>query len=276
MRRPLVVLDTESATPAGPPHLLELAAVRVDGGEAQEHFASLVRPQVPVDPATSDVHGLVDDDVRDAPDTGEVLRAFREFARDDWLVAHCASSDAHVLAFEFARWGLEPPPGPVLDTVVLTRRVFPEAPDHRLATLVEWLGIEERLEHRALPDAVACAQVLDRCLRHLGGWDAVEEGQLLRTAGAPLTLRAATPRPPSDRGRGARRGVIRALERARREGARVRLVYGELGTDTARLEVLPGLLFRSGSRGYLEAECARSGSLKTYRLDRIHRVDPLE
>ena len=34
----------------------------------------------------------------------------------------------------------------------------------------------------------------------------------------------------------------------------------------------PRLLFTMGERDYLEAECVRSGTLKTYRLDRVQRI----
>jgi hypothetical protein len=51
----------------------------------------------------------------------------------------------------------------------------------------------------------------------------------------------------------------------------VTLVYGEEGAP-ARLPVAPRLLFTLGERGYLEAECVRSGTLKTYRLDRVQRI----
>jgi DNA polymerase III epsilon subunit-like protein len=270
MRRPLVVLDTECATTSGPPHLLEVAAVRVRGGEALEHFSTLVRPEVPIEPEASAVHGILDEEVRDAPPAPAAIEELCRFAGDDWLVAHNARSDAHVLAFECARHRLSGPPGPLLDTLPLARHALPEAADHKLATLVELLELEDGVAHRALPDAVACAQVLDACVRRLGGWERVDDGQLLRLGGAALTLRSAAPGAP----RGGR--VVRALEEARQRGGAVRLVYGELGTALSTLEVAPRLVFRSGSRGYLEGECLRSGTLKTYRLDRVRRVDAFE
>ena len=64
---------------------------------------------------------------------------------------------------------------------------------------------------------------------------------------------------------------LRALEAACRHRERVTLVYGE-DQATSHLPVTPRLLFEQGKRGYLEAECARSGLLKTYRLDRVQRV----
>ena len=53
---------------------------------------------------------------------------------------------------------------------------------------------------------------------------------------------------------------------------RITLLYGSKLEPPARLEVLPRFLFERRDKGYLEAECRRSGTLKTYRLDRVHRV----
>jgi DNA polymerase III epsilon subunit family exonuclease len=268
MDRPFVILDTETATLAGAPHLVELGAVRAVRGDAVEHFESLVRSQVPIEPEATDIHGIDEDDVRDAPAPEEVLERFREFVGDDWMVAHNAGFDARVLGFEYERYGLAPPDGPVLDTLALARALLPESPDHKLGTLVDHLGLDTGTAHRALADAVACWQVLEACVDRLGGWDALTEAELLRRGGSPATLAQAGPQRPRRHA-----SVVRRLERARREGAEVRLVYGGSSESPVPLPVRPGLLYTSRERAYLEGECLLTGTIKTYRLDRVHRVE---
>ncbi len=271
MNRPLVILDTETATLVGAPHLIELGAVRVVDGEAVDHFRSIVRPQIAIEPEATSIHGLADDDVRNAPDAGDVLSRFAEWTGDDWMAAHNASFDARVLGFEYARTGLAPPPGPLIDSLPLARRCFPEALDHKLLTLAELVGVEVDEAHRALPDAVLCWQVIEACVERLGGWDAVGEADVLGRSGRPITIAGAIPRPP---GRSPAR--VRRLERARREGVSVHLLYGESSESPARLEVLPQLLYQENRRAYLEGECVASGILKTYRIDRIHRIETID
>jgi DNA polymerase III epsilon subunit family exonuclease len=270
MNRPLLVLDTETATLLGAPHLLELAAIRVVDGEAEDHFQSLVLPQVPISAEATAIHGIDDEEVRTASPTAEVLERFSRWAGDAWLVAHNAPFDARVLGFEYARAGLLPPSGPFIDTLPLARRCFPEAADHKLTTLAEMLELENDGAHRALPDAAACWQLLEACVEQLGGWASVDASTLLMGRAGPLTITGAMPRRP---GRPPSR--VRQLERAQQDGAAVRLLYGEKGTTPAPLEVTPRLLYQERQRGYLEGECASSGLLKTYRLDRIQRIDPL-
>jgi len=267
---PLVVFDTESATCAGPPHLIEVGAVRIEDGEAQERFQALIAPAVPVDPEVTRVHGLSDEDLRRAPDAGPVLREFFAWAGDATLVAHGARADASAIGFECARRGIRPPALRVLDSLPLARRAFPECPDHRLATLADHLELEPLELHRALPDAVACWQVLEAALEVLWQGEAPGEARLFELAGAPLLLDRCLPPAPT------RKPTIRrALERARSERVPVQLVYGGPGETPARLDVLPRLLYRGRERSYLEGECRSSGTLKTYRLDRIHEVRPL-
>ena len=107
-------------------------------------------------------------------------------------------------------------------------------------------------------------------MERLGGWPQLDATTLLLGRSGPVTIAGEIPRPP-----GRAPATVRRLERAQREGATVRLLYGERGTAPAPLEVLPRLLYSERRRGYLEGECLASGLLKTYRLDRIQRVETL-
>ena len=258
-----VAFDTESAN-TGAPHLIEIGAVRTRDGEAVDHFQALVAPAVPVEPATTEIHGLRDEDLARAEMAETVLPAFFRWLDGDALVAHDARWDAQVLGFACARARLEPPPVVVHDSLALAKDAFPECPDHRLETLVEHLGIEGLELHRALPDAVACWQVVERAL------------EVLEEREGPAQLRKALSLPDAVPPRPTKRPVVRrALEAARDAEETVVLVYGGPGETPGRREVLPRLLYRAREKSYLEAECPLSGTLKTYRLDRIHKVRPL-
>jgi DNA polymerase III epsilon subunit family exonuclease len=268
MERTIVAFDTETAFCHRPHHLIELGAVRCAGGEIVDRFDELVRPEVPIEAEASEVHGLVDDDVRDAAPAGEVLARFFAWLGDDWLLAHNAGFDAGVLAFEALRHGIELPAAPILDSLKLSRRWVTDAPDHKLETLVQHLDLDIERSHRALPDAVACWLVWQECRARSALQDPARDfwGEAIARSGG-TTFHGAIPSVP----RLARR--LRDLENACRERVRVTLLYGDGESAPARLAVAPRILFSSGERAYLEAECVRSGTLKTYRLDRIQRVE---
>ena len=281
----LIVFDTETATCRGAPHLLEIGAIRIVDGDIAEHFEALVRPEVPIDDMAFSVHGISDADVRDARTANEVLEAFARFAGEDWLAAHNAMFDANVLGFEAARHALALPGGPLLDSLKLARRFIPEAEDHKLETLTRHLELDVDVHHRALADAVSCWKVIEECIARLNtarsaaaqvteaqGSDALLEtaledvwGELLVRAGGRASLLSAGPKPPRLSPR------LRALEAACRDRSRVTLLYGGEGA-LAQISVAPRILFEMGDKGYLEAECVRSGTIKTYRLDRVQKV----
>ncbi len=266
MDLPLVILDTETATLRGPPHLLELGAVRALGGEIVDQFAALVRPEVPVDPAATDIHGISEAMVADAEPAAQVLERFAQWVGDDAMVAHNADFDGRVLAFEYARSRLAPPPGWLIDTLRLSRRLIPDAPDHKLQTLCEHLELEEGVHHRALADAVWCWKVLEACVERMQPAGA-SVAQLVGACGAPLTIAACRPRV-----RAMLKPRHRPLERACAQREQVTLLYGDNASAPLPLAVLPRVLYDLGERSYLEAECLSSGTIKTYRLDRVHKV----
>ncbi|MED6335987.1 MAG: exonuclease domain-containing protein [Planctomycetota bacterium] len=268
MSEPIVILDTETANLRVAPHLLELGAVRVQDGEIVDQFESLVCPEVEIDPDATAIHGIGEDDVRDAPTPAEVLGDFAAWTGESWMAAHNAPFDARVLAYEYARWQLVPPPGAFIDSLILARKALPDAPDHKLGTLVELLGLEDGPRHRALADAVYCWQVIEACSEP--GSDAGVQPLIGAAEGGRglLTIASKAPAAPRMSAR------LRPLERAMERREEVTLLYGD-GTDhPARITLLPRFLYRSQKRDYMEAESRWSGGLRTYRLDRIRRILP--
>lgn len=262
--RPIVVVDTETATLSGAPHLLELGAVKVEDGEVIDTFETLVAPLVEIEAEATDIHGISNEDVRRSPMAGKALADFTEWADGAWLCAHNAGFDARVLGFEHARTGAPVPEAPFLCTLKLARRHIPESPDHKLETLCQHLDLDEGEHHRALADSVWCWQVLEECARRA---ETSNAGELLAQCGTPITIPGFVPGPARMKPR------LRPLAEAVRQGDEVTLLYG--GADSgvpSSLQVTPRLLYERHKKSYLEAECNRTGTLKTYLLDRIQKV----
>jgi DNA polymerase III epsilon subunit family exonuclease len=164
-RRPLaearfcvIDLETTGLRPGWGDEILEVGAVRVAGGTLGLEFASLVDPLRPISPAAQAVHGLCDADVRGAPPLGAVLPGLLEMARDAVLVFHNASFDLGFVQRALVECGREPLEAPVLDTVVLARRLLRGRVG--LGTAAARLGLPIERLHRALPDARLTARLL--------------------------------------------------------------------------------------------------------------------
>lgn len=183
---PLVVLDTET-TGLGEAYMVEVAAVRVEPCTGERTFSSLVNPPSHIPSMATAVHGITDAMVHDAPPARQVLPRFLRFCAGGLVVAHNAPFDLKILAAELFRAGLPLPRTYFLDTLRLSRRVYPGISCHTLEHLARVHGLDGGGAHRALADARVALQVLRRCLERLGGKELTLDGLLARH-GAPYSF----------------------------------------------------------------------------------------
>ncbi len=180
-----VVFDTETTglLPEKGDEIVQIAAVRIVNGRrvAAEVFDTLVNPGRPIPLSSTEVHGITDAMVAEAPGIEEVCRRFHRFAEGAVLVAHNAPFDMAFLRRREAAIGVRFE-NPILDTVLLSAVVFGQLEIHSLDALSHRLGITipEEARHTALGDTVATADALLKLLPMLQARD-------LRTFGAVLT-----------------------------------------------------------------------------------------
>lgn len=155
-----VVFDTETTgLNAREDTLIEIAAVKVRGGEIVDTYAKLIDPGRPLSPKITDLTGISNDMVAGQPTLEQVLPEFREFVEGTILVAHNAEFDVGFLNQCAERIGMEPWTEPVIDTLALARALYPGEKNYRLKTLTQKFGVELVNHHRALADSEATARV---------------------------------------------------------------------------------------------------------------------
>ena len=151
--------------------IIELAAVKIKGGEIIDRFEAFANPHHPLSATTINLTGITDDMVRGAPEIAEVLKKFHAWSGDDIFVAHNASFDMGFLNVGYKKIGLEKASNPVIDTLELARFLLPDLKNHRLNTLCKKFDIELTQHHRAIYDAEATGYLLLKMLK-----DALEKG----------------------------------------------------------------------------------------------------
>ncbi len=157
-----VVVDIETTGSDPSAHrLTEIGAVRVRGGRVLAEWSTLVNPGRRIPGFIAQLTGITDPMVADAPRFAEVADDFRAFLGDAVFVAHRAKFDHGFLKAEFARLGQDFG-GPVLCTLVESRRLFPGLSSYGLAALCGQFGIPLESHHSALCDARATAELLVR------------------------------------------------------------------------------------------------------------------
>ena len=159
---PFVVFDLETTgTRPGVSRIVEIGAVRLHGFEQEATLEQLVNPGVAVPETITRITGIASCDLRGAPRISRALPEFLEFARGAVLVAHNARFDVGFVDAELSRLEGRRLAAPVIDTVALARRLLEgRVPRMNLGTLAERFDTNVRPCHRALPDALATAEVL--------------------------------------------------------------------------------------------------------------------
>jgi DNA polymerase III epsilon subunit family exonuclease len=138
-------------------YIVDLAALKVRGGEVVDRFESLVNPGRSI--VGHQIHGLSDEDVQSAPTAAEVLTNFAQWVGDAPLVAHNVAFDVPFVLRHLPNdvaWK----PSAVYDTLELAYQLYPDAGAYKLADLVRFVfGRDHAAAHRAMPDAQATADL---------------------------------------------------------------------------------------------------------------------
>lgn len=187
--RPVVFLDLETTgATATYDRITEVGLIEANNGEFVREWSTLVNPGISIPPMIQSLTGISNEMVASAP-------SFEEIARELWLalegrvlVAHNARFDYGFLKNEFRRLG-KSFSAPVLCTVKLSRKLFPQFQRHNLDSLMSRHDIRCDARHRALGDARVLWH-LAQAWREAPGEAAVIEAtaKLLKTATVPTGL----------------------------------------------------------------------------------------
>ncbi len=259
---PLVFVDTETTglNPRYGDRIVEIALARFRRGVMENFYESLVNPQRLMGPGVIRIHGITNQDVRDAPLFAEIAPRVCEEMSDAVIVAHNAPFDLGFISNEFRRAHLPIPNTLVLDTLTLLRRYF-AFPSNSLRRVSEALGIRRNESHRALADALATQQVFDFIASDLQSRRGANTlGDFLKLQDGPIPWQDApefnVPLPPE-------------VEEALRFNRPLFLRYrDDKGTITERT-VSPIGVRTDHNIIYLRAYCHLRNGERHFRLDRI-------
>lgn len=145
--------------------IIEISAIKVENNEITSKFSSLVKPLKPINPKSTDVNGITDDMVSNAPELGSVLPMFINFIGDNVLIGYNISSfDLPILRRLASKvLGIEPN-NEYLDVLHMVQRKLPLLPNKKLTTVATYFGIDTNDAHRALADCYMTNECYQRLL----------------------------------------------------------------------------------------------------------------
>ena len=138
--------------------ITEIGAVKVVNGEITDTFSTFANPEIPIPSKITELTGITDSMVKDAPSQGEAVSAFLEFAGDNVLVAHNAPFDTSFIRKACEDMGREYNYTSI-DTVAISRAILPDIKNCKLDTVAKYLRLGDFNHHRATDDATILAQI---------------------------------------------------------------------------------------------------------------------
>ncbi|MCC2544919.1 GIY-YIG nuclease family protein [Hymenobacter sp. BT175] len=159
----IIDLETTGGQPTQD-RITEVAVFIHDGEKVVDQFDTLLNPGRPIPFFISQLTGITDDMVRDAPKFHEVARKIVEMTEGCVFVAHNVRFDYSFLKKEFADLGYNYS-RKTLCTVRLSRSLIPGQPSYSLGKLCQNIGIPLEGRHRAAGDAAATTILFDRLLK---------------------------------------------------------------------------------------------------------------
>lgn len=146
--------------------IIEIGAVKIKCGKIIDRFSSFVNPREDLKDEIIKLTGITDEMLLNEPDEDYVLPRFIEFFGDSILVAHNAKFDMGFIK-KWAERNNRVIKNTVLDTVGLSRTLFPDMSKHTLNVLAKRLNVSLENHHRAIDDAEATANIFLKCIEIL-------------------------------------------------------------------------------------------------------------
>lgn len=134
--------------------IIEIAGIKYSNEQEVGRFQSLVNPGIFVDSFITELTGISNEMLETAPTISSVLPDFLSFIGQSIIVGHNVNFDINFIYDYAQHLSLPAFSNDFVDTMRLSRRLYKDMENHKLSTLVTYLGVAKSVEHRALSDCM--------------------------------------------------------------------------------------------------------------------------
>lgn len=142
--------------------IIEVGAIRVRNGDVTDTFSSLVKPEKEVDAFITEITGITNEMLADAPSISEIFPDFLSFVSNDIIVGHNVNFDINFVYDTNSKLYNQYFSNSFTDTLRLSRRLLPELEHHRLKDLINHFEIDIERQHRSLDDCKATLECYNK------------------------------------------------------------------------------------------------------------------
>lgn len=161
-----IVFDTETTgLDPNSNEIIEYSFLKYVDNKLVDKLSSLVKPSVPIPEFITNITHISNDSVEDALPIDEHLAKIIEFINGQIIIGHNILFDIKFLESTIKRSSLELNRVKIeyIDTVSLARKYIPDAPNHKLETLKNYLNIDS-ISHRSESDCEVTQIVYMKCV----------------------------------------------------------------------------------------------------------------
>lgn len=163
----IVDIETTGHSPAKGDRMIQFAVVFVRDWKIQTTYSTFIQPGKKIPLFIQDLTNISDEDVKNAPIFEEVAGDIFDMLQDCVFVAHNTNFDLSFVQAEFKRIGFPLWKGKKMDTVELSRLLFPTSFSYKLQDITLERGIQLTNAHRADDDAYATAELFIECMKEI-------------------------------------------------------------------------------------------------------------
>ena len=158
----VIDFETTGLSPEMGDRATEIAVVLMEGDKVVDRFQSLMNAGVRISAFIEEYTGISNQMIATAPRADAVMAEASRFVGGRPMVAHNASFDRRFWTTELERAD-KPATQPFACTMLLARRLYPQAPNYRLGSLASFHALPSTgRAHRAMADAETAAWLLSR------------------------------------------------------------------------------------------------------------------
>ncbi|WP_068617195.1 ATP-dependent DNA helicase DinG [Paenibacillus tuaregi] len=162
------VLDFETTGNQSSDEIIQVGLAIIDHDSTiTQVYSSYVKPGVPIPPFITQLTGITEEDVKDAPDLDEVMMEMVPLLDDVILVGHNVAFDFNFLQSALDKTGYLPFTGRILDTMDFLKIMFPSLTSYQLGFVSGEFGVTHDRPHQADSDALATALIFLKCLEEI-------------------------------------------------------------------------------------------------------------
>ncbi|MDH4129056.1 MAG: exonuclease domain-containing protein [Spirochaetota bacterium] len=248
-------------------NIIEVGAVKFTINEGIiDTFSSFIAFDGVIPKEVIKIHGITDNMIEDAPSISQVLKDFITFIDNNYLLAHNASFDASFIGFEIGKLGLEYPTNPIYDSLILSRKVFPNVKSHSLTNLIKTFKIESTQSHRALDDALATMKVFFKLIKRINN-SGIKDLNYLKRLVTPIFFSQFTLESFNNFTK-----LLKQLNQAIDESNHLMITYTNRLNEVTKRDILPSSIILKNGYIYLEGFCYLREEERHFRIDRIKKL----